>query len=258
MALHPSLLDLAEAAPRCESEASARGVLAESLELLRNALEHGEKEVALAAWFSRVVGDVIHSPALASTIRLTGAFGRGDGLPTIPVVYLGRDERVASLLDAVGLKHASSDDTLARRVDSGLPVGVGGELELLRDALDKRPPALRLIDGLPDRNVEVDVQSTLLAPIAAIARWAAPSPRPTPDRLAIAGERELLQLSEVEALTTAWETGLKIELGRWYDHVSDHPVVLADLTPFTRTAYGSATRTVSEVLSSLEAREYRS
>lgn len=258
MALHPSLLELAETAPRCESETAARGVLAESLELLRNALEHKEKETALAAWFSRIVVDTIHSPALDSSVRVTGAFGRGDGIPTIPVIYLGKDERVEELFNAIGLRHGQADDTFPRRVDSGLPVGAGGEEALLQDALNKRPPAVQLVDGLPDRNVEVDIQSTLLAPIAAIARWAAPSPRPTPDRLAIAGERELLQVSEVDALTAAWETGLQIELGRWYDHVADHPAILADLTPYTRTAYGSATRTVAEVISALEAREYRS
>lgn len=254
MPLHASLTDLAEQAPRCESLPAARGVLAEAQELLRNAAQHREDELALAAWFSRIVSDVIHSPAVDSSVRLSGAAARGDALPSIPVAFLGEDESLVELLESVGLS-ACPEDSTSRRVDAGYPVGAGGEQQLFTEALEQRPPALQLIDGLPDRNTSVSIQATLLSPIAAIARWAAPSPRPTPDRLAIAAERELLTKSEAEELTRAWETGMRLELRRWIDHVHDHPVLLADMPPLDRTAYGEACRCVAEVFTAIVARD---
>lgn len=91
--LHQSLLDLAEQAPRCEQVAIVRGVLAESHELLRNALAHNAPAVELSRWYSTLVSDALHSPAIVelsgdNQLILTGAIGRGDGLPTSKVEWL--------------------------------------------------------------------------------------------------------------------------------------------------------------------------
>lgn len=93
--LHQSLLDLAEQAPRCREAAIARGVLTESHEILRNAVAHREPVVELTHWYSTLVSDVLHSPAVGeltgpavSQVVLTGAIGRGDGLPTSRIEWL--------------------------------------------------------------------------------------------------------------------------------------------------------------------------
>ena len=80
--LHSSLRELALQANRCESTAAARGILSEAQELLRNALRHRESVTELTAWFSRLVSDVVRSPAIASPVRLTGAVSRGDAIPS--------------------------------------------------------------------------------------------------------------------------------------------------------------------------------
>ena len=47
MALHQSLLDLSELAPHCQSRATARGLLAEAQDILRNAVAHQDNEIEL-------------------------------------------------------------------------------------------------------------------------------------------------------------------------------------------------------------------
>ncbi|WP_236251941.1 hypothetical protein [Corynebacterium striatum] len=208
MPLHQSLADLSELAAHCQSPATARGLLAEAQDLLRNSLDHRADELELAAWFSRVITDIVRSPGVSSPVRLSGPAARGDALPSMVVTWLGDDSELESIISDAGLKGSSVAESTASRADAGLPLGAGSEAELLSAALDQRPPALRLVDGLPDRNAPVDVQAGLLAPIAAIARWAAPAPRPTPDRLAIGVERELLEASEAEALSLSWAQAL--------------------------------------------------
>ena len=116
-----------------------------------------------------------------------------------------------------------------------------------------------MVDGLPDRDAAVDIKATLLSPIAAIARWAAPGPRPTVDRLAIGVERDLLTAADAESLDLAWRTGYALELRRWYEGVSDRRATLRDLPPLDRTAYGSACRIVSAAFESISRRaeEYK-
>lgn len=63
--LHESLTELAELAPQCSDTPTVRGVLAESQDLVRNAIDHGERPQALVEWFSRLVTDVLHSEAIA-------------------------------------------------------------------------------------------------------------------------------------------------------------------------------------------------
>lgn len=63
MPLHQSLADLSELAVHCQSPATARGLLAEAQDLLRNSLDHRADELELAAWFSRVITDIVRSLA---------------------------------------------------------------------------------------------------------------------------------------------------------------------------------------------------
>ncbi|OFR67291.1 hypothetical protein [Corynebacterium sp. HMSC078H07] len=257
MSLHESLTDLSELAAHCHSPAHARGLLEEAQDLLRNATAHRADSLELAAWFSRIVTDLVRSPGLSSPVRLTGPAARGDLLPSMRITWLGEDEQLEGVITEAGLKCSAVEETTSARADAGLPVGHGGEEELYADALAKRPAPLTLVDGLPDRAADVAIRATLLAPVSAIARWAAPAPRPTPDRLAIGVERELLTASEAEGLSLAWGTGMALELGRWYEGVDKHSVALGDLPPLDRTAYGSACRTVSATVEAIVARHGR-
>ena len=251
MPLHESLTDLSELATHCQSPAHARGLLEEAQDLVRNATAHRGDGVELAAWFSRVVTDIVRSPGLASPVRLTGAAARGDLLPSLPITWLGTDEQLEKVITEVGLTCGAVQDCASTRADAGRPLGSGGEEELYAEAVSQRPAPLKLVDGLPDRLADVSIRFSLLAPISAIARWAAPAPRPTQDRLAIGVERELLTTAEAEGLSLAWGTGIALELGRWYEGVVQHSVVLGDLPPLDRTAYGSACRTVSAAFESI-------
>lgn len=264
--LHSSLVELGQMAQRCDSVAAARGIAAEAQELARNAVRHRTEEVRLALWFSRLITDLAASPALSPLtrdIRFTGAIARGDGLPSLPIMWFGSAPDFAQLLTHVGLKVAPAPNTPVFLVDASLPLPADPhptsteslDNTLLQCALASRPPTLHLVDGLPDREAEVNVEQNLLDPVAAIARWVAPAPRPTLDRLAIGRERELLTSGELEALTLAWQTGLALELRHWVDHVGAQPVSLSHLPPLDRTAYGSACRSVSETLAGIAARK---
>lgn len=112
--LHESLTELAELAPQCSDTPTVRGVLAESQDLVRNAIDHGERPQALVEWFSRLVTDVLHSEAIAdmtggAQLVLTGAIGRGDALPSSPIKWLTVGEShvdttpVSDLITSVGL-----------------------------------------------------------------------------------------------------------------------------------------------------------
>ncbi|MEK0145668.1 putative nucleotidyltransferase substrate binding domain-containing protein [Corynebacterium yonathiae] len=259
MVLHQSLLDLSELAPHCQSRATARGLLAEAQDILRNAVAHQDDEIELAHWYSRLITDIVRSPGVNSPVRLTGAAARGDQLPSMPVEWIGQDADLLEVFSDVGLRAQESADSIAARVDASLPLGNGSEQALLEEALAQRPPALKMVDGLPDRDADVDIKATLLSPIAAIARWAAPGPRPTVDRLAIGVERDLLSAADAESLDLAWRTGYALELRRWYERVSEHSTTLRDLPPLDRTAYGSACRIVSATFESIarRAEEYK-
>lgn len=129
--LHQSLLDLAEQAPRCRKVATVRGVLAESHELLRNAVAHRSDPLELTRWYSTLLSDALHSPAVkeltgpaVEQLVLTGAIGRGDGLPTSRIEWLtvtagagdagaAADADVAKLLGSIGLTPAPRDGELA-------------------------------------------------------------------------------------------------------------------------------------------------
>lgn len=224
--LHTSLLELAEQAPLCQQPATARGVLAEAQDLLRNAVDHGENPETLIIWFSQLVRDVLHSPAArelsgGAQLILTGAVGRRDALPYSPVKWLtvgaGHEDTkpLANLISGVGLLPDETDFGTKARTESewqGLITGCSSEemavfadagtffldsvialddhSPLLVDAINHRPPAaVRTESGLPDRDVAVDVRSDLLYPVIAIARWAAVS----------AGSRELATSARIRA-----------------------------------------------------------
>lgn len=261
MPLHQSLLDLAELAPRCSSPATARGLLTEAQDLTRNALEHRENEVTLAAWYSRIITDILRSPGVSNelgAVRATGSVALGDATPATPITWLATQDDNSALVElfaSVGLAAGSVPDATASRVDAGLPVGIDGEAALLDEALTQRPPALQLVNSLPDPEQAVDISAHLLRPIQALARWVAPAPRPTPDRLAIGRERELLSDSDAHTLTLAWGTGMALRMKTWMDHVDGSDLLFGELPPLDRTGYGSACRMVAEVFDSLSARE---
>lgn len=264
--LHPSLRDLAEQAPLSPTTATARGVLLEAQQLLRNALEHRTPETLLTEWFSDVVLATMQCPAVAGKLSApvtpTGDFARGDALPTSPVVWFaepGADtSQLAALLTSAGLTvappPADGVDLLAARVDAHLVTPATATDELLELAISHRPPALRALAGLPDPDVIADVTAALLRPIADVARWAAPAERSTLDRLTVGHNRELLTGEEVEALAQARETGLALQFGRWSDRVDSRPTALGDLPALHRSAYGAAARQVAGVLRALAGR----
>ena len=113
MALHQSLLDLSELAPHCQSRATARGLLAEAQDILRNAVAHQDNEIELAHWYSRLITDIVRSPGVNSPVRLSGAAARGDQLPSMPVVWMGDDADLQKVFADVGLQaHAAADLSL--------------------------------------------------------------------------------------------------------------------------------------------------
>ncbi|WP_192795848.1 MULTISPECIES: putative nucleotidyltransferase substrate binding domain-containing protein [unclassified Corynebacterium] len=155
--LHPSLRQLLEQAPQCHSLAMARDILEESHILLRNAISHEDKVDAwsLTRWFSDVVQAVLHSPAVSqlcggATIVVTGAFGRGHGLPTSGVQWLSvlregqssDDAALAHFCESAGLTvHATPDSFTPadkkewiRRIHASVESGDGEAMGLFADA----------------------------------------------------------------------------------------------------------------------------
>ncbi|MGP6174999.1 putative nucleotidyltransferase substrate binding domain-containing protein [Corynebacterium sp. A21] len=156
--LHQSLLDLAEQAPQCEQVATVRGVLAESHELLRNALAHDAPVIELSRWYSTLVSDALHSPAIVelsggNQVILTGAIGRGDALPTSKVEWLlltdsagdsGAEinSEISKILNSVGLHPApltgsfspTDRSTWENRIEQAAATGDPAGIEVFADA----------------------------------------------------------------------------------------------------------------------------
>lgn len=208
--LHPSLTDLAAQAPLSGTEATARGVLAESRELLRNALDHRAVETELSSWYSTLLADTLRCPAAGALVGdagvlPTGDVGRGDATPASAVTWLtvtpvtvdaDPSAPLAELVSSVGLPVApppatlppttsaewaaraevavvaGDADILATLADAGLPGVAGPQPALLERAVRCRPQAVRSADGLPDRSTPVDVPADILTPVADVARWA--------------------------------------------------------------------------------------
>lgn len=267
MTLHESLTELSDVAPTCPSSAAAKGVLAEACELARNAWAHRSDPEELAEWSSALVAAVLTSPALTETTggvapELTGAYGRREALPSAPVLWLSDpalpDAQLSELLAEVGLRGWSVARTPVALIDARHAPSSPVDEELLAQAVAHRPTPLAAIDGLPDRHAAVNIRHDLLLPIADLARWAAggkaASVVSTRARLDYAASISVLDANEVDALHTAWATGLELAFGRWYDRVHDDELTLEMLPALSRSAYGEATRTLASVIRSVAAR----
>lgn len=283
--LHPSLLELAESAPLCANPATVRGVLAESLDLLGNALQHGEDPAVLAGWFSRVVTDALHSPGIDVEVVLTGPVGRGDALPTSPVRWLAVVDKhdadpnpeLARLLTDAGLvaepvgaatrgqweEHAQSGMQPEVYLDAGTWVASIARVDahaLLVDALAARPPALEVEDGLPSRDMSMNVRENLMIPTVKLARWAAHeagSLAPTTaQRLIDAHSAGILTRDEMDALTQVWKSALQLQSRRWIDRIHDQDATAWDMPALQRSTFGAAARLLSQVMSSVAQRHH--
>lgn len=289
--LHSSLIELAEQAPLCSNTPMLRGVLAESQDLVRNAVDHDENLQELVAWFSALITDALHSPAVeeltgGARIVLTGSVGRGDALPNSPIKWLAvgpadaNTEPLTKLITGVGLntdvtplgsaprtkqewiqavKDADSSQ-LAIFADAGTwlleSVLARGEHEgLLAHAIALRPPAVQLLEGLPDRDVRFDVRRDLLYPIIAIARWAGVAAGSealtTLDRIDAGLSAGHLSVAQADYLREAWAAGLQLQFRRWTDRIDNQRSTAEYLPPLQRSIYGASARSVSEVAHSL-------
>ncbi|MCS4491613.1 nucleotidyltransferase [Corynebacterium sp. ES2794-CONJ1] len=207
--MHDSLLELASQAPQCQNAATARGILLESQDLIRNAIEHEARPQELVIWFSRLITDVLHSEGIkdltgGADLVLTGAVGRGDALPSSPIKWLtvgGTAVDTQPLIELIGQVGLLTERThfgfearskekwlmelkgtdgrgFAVFADAGtwlLAHVVNQEnaaVELLKEAFTYRPPAVRMNSGLPDLKAHIDIRQSLLYPIIALARWA--------------------------------------------------------------------------------------
>ncbi|MBG9319344.1 nucleotidyltransferase [Corynebacterium belfantii] len=289
--LHESLTELAELAPQCSDTPTVRGVLAESQDLVRNAIDHGERPQALVEWFSRLVSDVLHSEAIAdmtggAQLVLTGAIGRGDALPFSPIKWLTVGEShvdttpVSDLITSVGLvaEHTRLGPTARTKQEwlSMIGTAQGSELAvfadagtwcleevvalpdhkpLLTDAIEHRPPTLRTHDGLPSRDMSVDIRKDLLYPIIAIARWAGVAAHSrdfsTRRRIPAAVAAGILTTSQADFLRQAWDAGLQLQFRRWTDRVHSHAATAESLPAIQRSIYGASSRLVSDVIRAL-------
>lgn len=267
MPMHESLVELTHIAPVCDSPATAKGLIAESHELFRNAMAHGSDAGELVGWYCDVLAGLLTSPAVAAltggtALSPTGALGRGEALPNSALAWLtpegGDSQALSDLLATVGISGTAQSPTSVLLIDAGLHTPAGPDPDLLARAVRHRPPHLDAIGGLPDRSVLVQVRPTLLLPVADVARWAAGTEaagvRRTPERLRVGAESGLLDQEERQSLERAWRTGITLEARRWLDRVGDVEPALHELSGVDRSAYGDAARTVAAVIRSLAAR----
>ena len=278
--LHPSLTELAHNAPHAQDLATVRGVLKESLELLGNALNHGEDPAELAGWLSRLITDALHSPGLNADVVLTGSVGRGEALPTSPVRWLAvvdkqdnPNEQIAALLkesgfiaDPIGAATRAEWETRARAgedpdiyLDAGTWVAAIAQIDehaLLADALASRPPAVETYAGLPSLDMVVNIRENLMFPTIKIARWAAHkagSLAPTTAQR-LTDARGIITNDEADALTQVWSSALDLQSKRWMDHIHEQETTAWELPGLQRATFGAAARMLSEVLRSIETR----
>lgn len=205
--LHPSLLELSEQAPHVTEQRTLHGMLCEARELVRNAINHGESPRLVSAWYSEFFRGAMSSTPATRLARgkfwLAGSVGHGDGIITAPIRFLTRKPAIDFQHFIGGTGHTvrayylsdTSWDKVVRRTlrdydlsmmqaltdtpdadfDDESHAGLLSRqaLSLLRDgALQLRPPHYAHLDGFPDPLARVDIQGSLLDPIAAIARWA--------------------------------------------------------------------------------------
>lgn len=270
-----------------------RGVLAEAQDLVRNAVDHDEAPQDLVVWFSALVTDALHSPAIpeltgGATLVLTGSVGRGDALPNSPIKWLAvgpadaDTQPLTDLITAVGLNTDVTPLGVGTRSKeewkAAIATATSAELaifadagtwlldEVLRrkehhcllvDAIALRPPAVQVYEGLPDRDVSVDVRRDLLYPIIAIARWAGVAAGSTAlttlDRIAAGLAAGVLNQAQADYLREAWDAGLQLQFRRWTDRIDNQSSTAEYLPALQRSIYGASSRLVSEVAHSLAA-----
>lgn len=290
-AMHSSLVELAAQAPHCSDPAMVRGILAESQDLARNAVDHNEDPHKLLVWYSELVTDVLHSSAVrdltgGATLVLTGPVGRNDALPSSPIKWLAVGDEDADtspltkLLEGIDLnteptpfgpqartreewlnvvEHASGAE-LAVLADAGTwlldaVVARGAADLLLEDALTYQPASVQIQDGLPVQDVPVNIRKDLLYPIIAVARWASVAAGSTaistPERLAAAEHAGVLTEAQASDLMEAWNAGVTLQFRRFADRVHMSYTTAAYLLPIQRSTFGAAARMVSGVMHSL-------
>ncbi|MBC3186336.1 hypothetical protein H7347_07085 [Corynebacterium sp. zg-331] len=220
--MHPSLTDLLDQAPACAEPAQLRGFIAESHDLARNALRHGEAAVTVARWYSRLTARLLGSPSLADEppVIPVGALARGEALPSTPLLWVA--PRIPSVQSGFW--------------EMGRDLGTSPAPPSLDQALRQRPPAMRTLDGLPDLDATVSIQEHLLGPAALLRQCA-----------------HHLTQEENESLTQAWITGMELEAQRWRDRVPS-TLPARDLPALQRSAFGAAARSLSLVIRSVAAR----
>ncbi|MBZ8176302.1 hypothetical protein GSS88_00575 [Corynebacterium sp. 3HC-13] len=276
--LHPSLIELAEQAPRCQDLATARGVVVESHQLFRNALAHDVKPEALTSWYSDIITSLLRCPAVSLAgyrIVPSGAVGRGEALPDSPISWLLEKNGSLSakhpetifqlfhgthvpieesdvdprfLLDAAITTHPSQVSTLSPHQRQ----------DLLTEALALHPPAIKVSNGLPDRGTVVSIRKNLLVPVVRIARWAAAeagsSELSTPRRLSAAAQAGVLREPEAALLIQGFHSGVRLQLQRWLDGVYDHEVTAETLPALQRSEFGAASRDLSQIFRAIHSR----
>lgn len=291
--MHSSLVELAAQAPHCSDPAMVRGILAESQDLARNAVEHNEDPHKLVVWYSELVTNVLHSEGVrdltgGATLVLTGPVGRNDALPSSPIKWLAvggaevDTSPLTKLLEGIDLNteptpfgpqartHQQWLDTVAQASGAQLAVladagtwlldaviARGAADLLLEDALQYQPAAVQLQDGLPVQDVPVNIRKDLLYPIIAVARWASVAAGSnaisTPERLAAAEQAGVLSPAQASDLLEAWNAGLTLQFRRFADRVHTSYTTAAYLLPIQRSTFGAAARMVAGVMHSLRA-----
>ncbi|MDO4910578.1 MAG: putative nucleotidyltransferase substrate binding domain-containing protein [Corynebacterium sp.] len=252
--LHASLIDLGEQASHCEDEANARGVLREALDLARNAADHNADPIEVAAWLSQLVKDVLSSPAITSNARLAGAFGRKEGLPSSPLVLVDADSHLVEFFQSAGynakaveLNDPHSIEAIIARADLGEPLTREEGKRLADYALEHRPPALQVQDGLPSKESSVDIHADLIVPVVAMARWAAiDSGVCCSNTMVRLNEQTSLLAAETDSLREAWRTGMALQLANWSDKI--HVETYEEMSQIQRAQFGASARAVADTI----------
>lgn len=300
--LHESLTELAHQAPRCEIVPEFLGILRESQDLARNALNHtGTSSREVTAWYAGVLLGLLGSPAareMAPDVRIvpTGCYASEMGLPLRTVEWCaitpteGRfyDERLAGVISKVGQRVLSygcltpqqwnarldaaqrSSDVprnarfllaLIDAADDSLPCPdpALARAVVFRHMLAVRPRSLTWQRGLPDRNAVADVETDLLIPIEAIARFLQFNagsdglhPRTTvEDRVLGAASAGLLSQTDAADLLRAWTAAIDLFAIRWRDGLHNPETTISDLPGIQRPSYGAAARTIAATIDML-------
>ena len=227
---------------------------------------------------------------------VTGPFGRGEGMPTSPVEWLSvlpdnttyhYNQNLEQVLTDTGFTLSPLPATLlpAPRADwelrishainhhDGESLGVftdagtwmlervlaapDAPTALLKNALAHRPPALQTQDGLPRKDIAIDIRQDLLNPLARLARWASVAAgshaTETLERIAAGVHGGVVTQQEADYLSAAWRAGIALRLERWANHLDSGAGSLDQLTQVQRALFGACCRDVSLVMQSIAA-----